>query len=200
MEIRKIISLVVMLCFSAGLMSCATNSQTGALAGAGVGALGGAAINKRDPLAGAFVGAILGAMLGGAAGHFADEQHQSRRDVIKEKKYKPSQGTVIRIEDVSIDPLETYPGEAVKLKTSYYMMCPDSKTTPKVSEKISVYNENNKEIMAPLERETIKEQGLVSSSVSIPISEDAAPGKYTVVTTARTGNNKDFRILNFYVH
>ena len=57
------------------LSGCATNTQTGALAGAGLGGAAGAAIGAaaHNPVAGAIIGAGVGTVAGAAAGSAVDD-------------------------------------------------------------------------------------------------------------------------------
>jgi hypothetical protein len=60
------------------LTGCANNTQTGALAGAGLGGLGGAAIGSlaHAPVAGAAIGAAAGAVTGAAIGNEKDRKEE----------------------------------------------------------------------------------------------------------------------------
>ena len=59
---------------------CATNTQTGALAGAGIGGAAGALIGSAAhvPVAGAVIGAAAGTMIGASAGASADEAERRK--------------------------------------------------------------------------------------------------------------------------
>jgi outer membrane protein OmpA-like peptidoglycan-associated protein len=56
---------------------CKTDTGSGALLGAGGGALIGALVDRGNPAAGALIGAAGGALAGGVAGHFMDERKQN---------------------------------------------------------------------------------------------------------------------------
>ena len=58
------------------LAGCANNTETGALAGAGIGGLGGAILGSavRAPVAGAAIGAAVGGLTGAAIGNDKDRQ------------------------------------------------------------------------------------------------------------------------------
>jgi outer membrane lipoprotein SlyB len=60
------------------LAGCATQTETGALAGAGIGGLGGAAIGSlaHAPVAGAAIGAAAGALTGAAVGNSEDRKQE----------------------------------------------------------------------------------------------------------------------------
>jgi outer membrane lipoprotein SlyB len=62
------------------LSGCATNTQTGALAGAGLGGATGAAIGAaaHNPVAGAIIGATAGTLIGASAGAEADRREYTK--------------------------------------------------------------------------------------------------------------------------
>jgi outer membrane lipoprotein SlyB len=96
------------------LAGCATNTETGALAGAGLGGLGGAAIGSlaHAPVAGAVIGAAAGGLTGAAIGNDKDRkeaqqqhaqavaasvqaQQQGMTDIVQMTQQRVSDGIII---------------------------------------------------------------------------------------------------------
>lgn len=194
---RRFIASLLIICFTLSGLGCATSKQTGALTGAAVGAGAGAVIFK-DPRAGAIIGGIVGAIAGAVIGDYIDEQKKNRRESVREIKYKPSQGNIVRIEDTTIEPVRVKPGETVGLKTSYYVLSPAPVGQVKIVES-RVVTYNDKPVTEPFIREVRKEQGLTSSTMKLPLPNDAAEGEYTVITTIDCGQKRDQSISKFYV-
>lgn len=103
---KKIVSI---LCASAMLLAlllgagCATKGQTGALAGAGAGALIGGLANMHGSWgATALIGAGVGAGVGYLIGNEEDKKDAQKRQVIREDETRPLGGTTWRV--VSIVP------------------------------------------------------------------------------------------------
>lgn len=67
----------ILLTLPLALGGCKTDAGTGAIAGAGGGALIGALVDGANPAAGALIGAAGGALAGGLIGHFMDERNQN---------------------------------------------------------------------------------------------------------------------------
>jgi uncharacterized membrane protein len=190
-------SFILIVCFTFSLFGCATGRGTGAIAGGAIGAGVGAAVSKKNPLLGALIGGALGAIAGTAIGYYIDEQNKTRAESIKETNYRPSQGNMVRIQEVTNNPVTVKPGEVVGLKTSYYVLSPSSAQVKIIESRVIKYNEE--QVMDPLVREVKKDQGLTSSTVKVPIPNDAADGEYTVITTIDNGSNKDQSTSQFYV-
>lgn len=75
------------------IMGCASNPymSTGAAVGGGLGALTGAAINNRNPWAGAAVGGLIGGVLGGVTGEMV-RQRQTPPQPQQGYYYQPAPG------------------------------------------------------------------------------------------------------------
>lgn len=79
-----------------GAVGCQTNTQTGALAGGGVGAVVGGIIGHQfhNTAAGAVVGAGVGAVTGAAIGNSVDQQEARNRALIEGRLGRPLPGAV----------------------------------------------------------------------------------------------------------
>src|SRR4030042_4240029 len=126
---RKIISVAVILMFLTGIFGCASRpeehkgSAIGAGSGAATGAIAGALLGSKEAKTEmAVVGGLLGALAGGAIGHYAYDQKRTKEETAQKYNYKPSEGTLIRIEDVSISPSVAKPGDKVDMKMTYAVL------------------------------------------------------------------------------
>ena len=104
------IGLVVVVCFALIWTSaCATKGQTGALTGAGVGALIGGLANMHGSWgATALVGAGVGAGIGYLIGNEQDKRDAAERQKATEEELKPLMGTTWQVISVNPQPKEDY--------------------------------------------------------------------------------------------
>jgi hypothetical protein len=168
------------------------------LAGGAVGAGVGAAVSKRNPLLGALIGGALGAVAGAAIGNYIDEQKKDRRESMRAINYKPSQGNIVRISGTTNEPVRVKPGEVVGMKTTYYVMSPSPQAQVRIIES-RVIRYNGEPVMDPLVRKVDRTQGEHTSTMKLPLPNDAQPGEYRVITTIDNGTRKDQSISDFYV-
>jgi hypothetical protein len=117
---RTIIGLLCVF-LSALPLSCSdmSSTQKGGLIGAGAGGVVGAVIAKDKPLVGAAIGAAVGALAGMAIGFYMDRKAKDAAQTTQEMKYRPSQGTVVRVEDVHMEPRTLKGGDTSKLVITF---------------------------------------------------------------------------------
>ncbi|MGV8073060.1 MAG: glycine zipper domain-containing protein [Syntrophobacteraceae bacterium] len=157
---------VALLALPAG---CADMSNTqrgagiGGLAGAGVGALIGSAVghDTGSVLIGAAIGAAVGALAGAMIGNYMDRQERTAVQTARSYDYAPSQGSMVRVEDVRVEPEMIEPGKPSKLVMTYALLQPDEDKAIPVTER--------RQIMSG--QETLKEIG--------PKVVDRSPGTYS---------------------
>jgi len=93
---------------------CANNTETGALAGAGIGGLGGAIVGSavRAPVAGAAIGAAVGGLTGAAIGN--DKDRQEARAVAQ------AQARALGLTDVAQMAMQAVPDDIIinQIRTS----------------------------------------------------------------------------------
>src|SRR5512147_2155184 len=111
-ESRKIISV---LCVTALLLAlvtgggCATKGQTGALTGAGAGALIGGLANMHGSWgATALIGAGVGAGVGYLIGNEQDKKDAQQREAVREDETRPLAGTKWQVVSIVPKPERTY--------------------------------------------------------------------------------------------
>lgn len=142
--------LVYILSCSLLLTACTSMSgmQLGALTGAGVGGVVGGLADSKKPLRGALIGAAIGALAGMAIGYYVDTKTKGAAETARNYDYTPSQGTLVKIEDVRMEPSTVRPGAPSKLVMDYALLDrnPDRKFQVKEKRIISSNNKPLKEI------------------------------------------------------
>jgi hypothetical protein len=117
-----------------------SSTQKGGLIGASAGGLLGALVGKDKPLVGAAIGVAVGAMAGMAIGYYVDKKDKDAAQTAKELDYKPSQGTVVKVEDVRMEPETVKGGETSKLVVTYAIAGSDANKTMSVRETRQIWS------------------------------------------------------------
>ena len=118
------------------------------------GALGlaglGAALDRKNPTRGAIIGGVTGLFAGGAA-CFAIAKANSRpiadyQQTQKATDYNPTQGTLVRVEKLTLQPVNVAPGEKFAWHSRYVVMTPEPNADVPVVETrvLSAYDETTK--------------------------------------------------------
>lgn len=198
----RILSILVLLTFTAGFFSCASISgeHKGAATGAGIGAAAGATAGALLGSRGAktemaVLGGLMGALAGGLIGHYAYDQKRDGKDTAEKYDYKPSKGLRAKIEDAAAVPKNVFPGETVNLRMTYALLGADSETA--VTE-IREIRYKGKLYSRP-EVKVYRESGTYASTVPVRMPSDAKKGKYTVILSVKAGNARDSREAAFSV-
>jgi hypothetical protein len=154
--IAGILTLTVALYGCAGLrQSMAENPgwSTTICAGGGAlaGAVAGALIDKKDPWRGALIGLMGGATTAGAAcfavAKFSSTQVKDYQQTQQAIGYRPSQGTVVRVDSFTVQPTTVSPGQKLTFGAEYYVMTPEQEADLPVVERmiVSFYDEQTKQ-------------------------------------------------------
>lgn len=184
-------------------LGCAEMSNTqrgagvGALSGAGLGALIGGAVGH-DPesiLIGAAIGAAVGALTGAMIGHYMDRQERDAVQTARTYNYQPTQGSVVRVEDVRVEPEITEPGKPSKLVMTYALMEPDTTKVIPVTERRQIISgqEMLKEIGPKVVQRT---PGTYYSEQEVTFPKNLPQGRYAmkgVVEAAGTTSSQEVR-------
>lgn len=204
MMFRKMVSIVVILTFMAGIMGCATfgEEHKGATTGAGAGAVVGATAGALFGASGAktemmIVGGLLGALAGGLIGHYAYDQKKTKAETAKTYNYKSSQGTMLRLESASVTPKTVKAGDTVNLKMTYALLGSGSSGLS-VSETREIRYKG--ELFGKPQVNVTREDGTYSSTVPITLPSDAKKGTYSVITSVQAGNVSDSKEATFTVN
>ncbi len=124
---KGIVAALVIVLFLGLSFSCAdmSGTQKGALIGGSAGGILGAFIGKDKPLLGAAIGAATGALAGAVIGHYVEQKQRSAQETARAYQYQPVQGTVVKVEDVRMEPDAIKPGQSSKLVIKYALMNSD---------------------------------------------------------------------------
>ena len=202
---RKIISVAVILTFLTGIFGCASvpeehkGAATGAGIGAATGAIAGALLGSKGAKTEmAVVGGLLGALAGGAIGHYAYDQKRTKEETAQKYNYKPSEGTLIRIEDVSVSPSVAKPGDRVDMKMTYAVLGVAAGKELEISEIREIRYQG--ELYGKPEIQVSRNDGTYSSSIPLTLPKDAKKGKYSVTMTVKGPSASDSKEVSFQVN
>ncbi|NLI80246.1 MAG: hypothetical protein GX443_00960 [Deltaproteobacteria bacterium] len=127
---KRILSAVVCLILlvvtagSTGAAQSRRGAGLGAITGGAAGAILGGAIggDAKGALIGAAVGAAVGALAGAIIGNYLDRQERNAMQTAQVYDYQPSQGAMVRVEDVRVEPEVIVPGRPSKLVMTYAIL------------------------------------------------------------------------------
>jgi hypothetical protein len=201
---RKIVSVAVILMFLTGIFGCASipeehkGAATGAGIGAATGAIAGALLGSKGAKTEmALVGGLLGALAGGAIGHYAYDQKRTKEETAQKYNYKPSEGTLIRIEDVSVSPSVAKPGDKVEMKMTYAVLGVAAGKELEISEIREIRYQG--ELYGKPEIKVSRSDGTYSSGIPLTMPKDAQKGKYSVIMTVQGPALSDSRETSFQI-
>jgi hypothetical protein len=201
---RKIISLIVIFTFFAGVAGCTTfgEEHKGATTGAGVGAATGAVAGALLGSEGsktemAILGGLAGALAGGLIGHYAYDQKRTKDETAQKYNYNPSQGKLLRIEDVSVVPAAARPGDTIEMRMTYALLGVGSGNEAGITEIREIRYEG--EIYGKPQINVSRADGTYSTSIPITLPYDAKKGKYNVITTVQSSYASDSKEVSFQI-
>jgi hypothetical protein len=152
----------------------------GALIGAGLGALG-AAGHGQNVVRGAIVGAVAGGIAGFLIGKNQDKIYAGRDRAVELAHYEPSQGYVMRVEEMSLEPANPKPGETATLSVRYLVIGPDPREEITVNcfrgikyQEDFVFGDGPRSFVVP------HGGGIVTTQARITIPDKAPAGTYAV--------------------
>ncbi len=202
---RRTVSIIIILTFLAGSFGCATvpeehkGAATGAGIGAATGALAGALLgSKRAKTEMAVVGGLLGALAGGAIGHYAYDQKRTKEETAQKYNYQPSEGVLLRIEDVAIVPAVAKPGDKVEMKMTYAVLGVPAGSGAEFSEIREIRYQG--ELYGKPEVTVSRQDGTYSSGIPLVLPADAKKGKYIVTMTVKGTAAGDSKEISFVVN
>ena len=144
------------------------------------------------------VGALAGALLGGAIGHYAYDQKKSAEETQQTYNYKPTNGSVLSIEQVSSVPKNVHPGQTVDLKMTYAILNPSPNTQTNIKESRVI--KHNGSVVGRPEISVTRSDGTYISSVPLHLPTNAARGTYIVTSEIHGGKASDSREFSFTVN
>ncbi len=109
---------MVITCALLWTSSCATRGQTGALTGAGIGALAGGLVNQRGSWgATALLGAGIGAGVGYLIGNEQDKKEAQQRQAVREDETRPLGGTAWQLVSITPRPERSFKSSVTSFRT-----------------------------------------------------------------------------------
>jgi len=203
---KRFISLTLAIAFFISiLVACASTVEKhpGAVSGGAIGAITGAILGGvighqvGSKEAGAIIGAIIGGLAGATVGHYSYDVKRDRTQTAQQHSYTPSSGNVVKIEEVGAIPSSVRPGEKVDLKATYALLHPDPDAKIGIIEIREI--KHNGALVGRPEVKVVRAGGTYTSSVPIFLPKNAAPGRYTVITTIDSSLAKDTKQTDFMV-
>ncbi|MDD2900879.1 MAG: glycine zipper domain-containing protein [Syntrophales bacterium] len=192
---RRLLAIAMVLILGVALAGCATESGyydpgrsagAGALGGAATGAALGAIIGAAtgSPATGAWVGAAAGGLVGGVGGYlYAEHRNSERRSAqaaAQSYNYSPSQGSVVDINQVYVNPTQARPGQSVSLGMDYTILTPNN--APVTSTLYREIRVGGTTLGQPYQTTVTNANGTFSDQVNYSLPNNAQPGNYTVVS------------------
>ncbi len=166
---KRVTAVLLCVALVTALVGCAptaTNTEKGAgygaLTGAAVGGVLGQVIGRdtTSTLIGMAVGAAAGAMIGAMIGNYLDRQERNAVETARVYDYQPAQGSMLKLENVRVEPEIVTPGRPSKLVMTYAVLEPDAQRPIPVTERRQILSG----------QEMLKEIG--------PKTVDRVPGTY----------------------
>jgi hypothetical protein len=209
---RRLLALAIIVIFPLVLAGCQTESGyyspgqsagAGALGGAATGAAVGAIIGAATgaPATGAWVGAAAGGLLGGVGGYIYAEHRNSEisssQAAAQSNNYNPSQGNLVKINQVSVDPTVTTPGQQVNLNMQYTILTPGN--TPTSVTLVREIRYGGQMLGQPYQATISNNNGTFTDSVNYVLPKNAAIGNYTITSRVITSYGSDQQDANFSV-
>lgn len=181
-------------------ISCAEMSatQTGGLIGAGAGGLLGALIGKDKPLLGAAIGVAVGALAGMAIGYYMDKKEKNATETAQDLNYQPSQGTVIKVEDVRMEPETVRGGDTSKLVVTYALADNDPNKTVQVKETRQIWSGDQQlKQIGPVAKN--RNAGTYVTEQEVTFPKDLPEATYTLRGTVEAAGKASTKKSNFQV-
>lgn len=203
--VQRILALVMCLALVAGsVVGCADFGATvrehpRAAAGTAVGAAGGAVAGGllTHGATGAVVGGLIGALAGGLIGNALDTKRADQVNTASMYNYDPAQGTVVRIQDVAVEPPTATPGEQVNLVAHYAVL------TPRPEDEITVVEHWRLtmagQVMGHPVRTVQRQGGAWVSTLPVMLPPTAQSGEYHVELTVEAMGQQDSETTDFMV-
>jgi len=190
--------LLVALVAATGCETIRENPKTsiGAGGGAAAGGLAGGLIGRNTT--GVVVGGLIGGLAGGAIGYYLDRQDRTRAQAVSQTAYDPSQGTVVRVEQVQAQPNPVRLGETVNILATYTLLTPNSDQATLVRETREI--RHNGALVANPTTEFSRANGTFTSALPITIPSLAGRGTYEVTTTVAAGDRVSRDTTTFTVN
>ena len=193
---------VTLLALTAGCGTTHTEqgASTGALTGAGAGALMGALIggDASSALIGAAVGAAVGAFAGAMIGQYMDRQERNAAQTAQMYNYQPTQGAVIRVEEVRVEPEVIVPGRPSRLVMTYAILEPDPGRRVAVTERRQIIS--GQEMLKEIGPKVVdRVPGTYYSEQEVTFPKNLPQGRYAMKGVVESGGRTSYQESFFKV-
>lgn len=185
---------------------CATmdNTQKGTLIGAGAGAGIGSLIggltghDTRSALIGGAIGLGVGAIAGAIIGNYMDKQVKNSSQTAQTYNYQPEEGTMVKVEDVSVEPDIITPGEPSHLVMTYALLNSDSNKAIPVSERRQIAR--GKQMVTEIGPKVAdRTPGTYNSQQEVTFPKDLQEGRYAMKGVVEAGGKTNSKETVFQV-
>jgi hypothetical protein len=197
---KKIISFLLCLSLMAFPISCAemSDAQRGGVIGGVFGGIIGTIVGKDKPLLGAAIGVAAGALAGAAIGHYLDKRQRNAQETAKAYDYKPSQGTLVQVEDVRMEPSIIKPGESSKLVIEFALLNQDPDQSIPVNETRQIWAQEKplKEI-GPVSKKRNSGTYITEQQVTFP--KNLPEATYTFKGVVEAGESSSAKEAKFQI-
>lgn len=126
-----------------------------------------------------------------------DRQEKTAAQARADTGYAPSQGTVVRVERVTTDPLTAVAGGTIHLGATYTVLTPNAAQAVRVRETREV--RHNGALVANPTTEFSRGNGTFTSAMPITLPANAGKGPYEVTTTVTVGDRSSRGMGTFTV-
>lgn len=130
-------------------------------------------------------------------GSSRETRRLDREATVARENYCPTGGCVIRLDKVSVRPLQARPGGTLLLSTSYTLLTPEQIAIP-----IAITREiffQGRSLGKTRSTDTRTLNGSFDQEVNFQLPATARPGVYTLVTVVSTGYGQDQKTIEFRV-
>jgi hypothetical protein len=202
--------MVIILCAAlaalpVGCASTGSNTQTGAITGGAIGAgmgglIGGLAGHSAGSAAiGAAIGLAVGALAGAAIGNYYDRQERDAIQTARYYNYRPAQGTMVRVENVRVEPELIEPGRPSKLVMNYALLDPNTGRPVAVTEKREIRSGSDELLKDIGPRVVERNPGTYSTEQEVTFPKDIPQGTYALKAGVEAAGRSDYREARFRV-
>ena len=197
---KNVISVVLCISILGLSWACAeiSNTQTGAIIGAATGGALGAKLYKDKPLVGAAIGAAAGALAGAIIGKYLDRKQKSAQETANAYQYSPSQGTMVQVEDVHMEPYVIKPGQKAKLVINYALLNSDPNQAIPVKETRQILSDGKSlKKIGPLSKN--RNAGTYVTEQEVTFPQNIPTAAYTLNGTVEAGGKISSKLAGFRV-
>lgn len=193
---RFIWPMTLMLCVSMGLLGCETaggSAATGALVGAGLGAVIGHQSGNAGT--GAAIGAALGALAGYAVHKSRTRQTQTAAQTYDQYDYEPQKGFQLDVREGDVTPSVVEPGGTVKATMEYATLGTDGGVRVQEARVLKTQDDS-----LTLDEETVtRSDGTWQNTLEFQVPDDAPAGQYRVTQKVAAQGKSASEMLIFNV-